>query len=109
VETNLFSAPSARLAALPRALRSTALFDYLLAVLRPRLLYVHGADAVAHLATRAGQPISLGKPISLRIGEWAGDLYATRHLSFQWRDSGVVEFAGTLRSKLQLEAHVVVA
>lgn len=100
VEANLYPIPSKRLSNLPRELRSLALFEYLLEVLRPRLLFVHGADAVAYLRSRAAVELALDRPMLMTVGNWSGTAYATRHLSYHWRDADVVTLGSTLGSML---------
>lgn len=96
VEANLYPFPSKRLSDLPREFRSTALFQYLLEVIRPQLLFVHGADAVANLRSRGAAQLTLDRPMGVTIGRWSGTVYATRHLSYHWRDADVVTLGSTL-------------
>lgn len=100
VECNLFAAPSRRLSDLPAALRSTALFDYLLETIRPRLVFVHGSEAVRHLRDKLGIALTSDSPEPVNGGNWRGIVYATRHLSYRWSDAGVVALGRTLRAIL---------
>ena len=100
VESNLYPLPSRRLLDLPRALRSTALFDYLLETLRPRLLFVHGTEAVAHLRTLSSKHLPTDQPTSIEYKSWSGIVYATRHLSYFGSDEDIVSLGAKLRAVL---------
>jgi len=52
LETNIHSVASASAAELAVSDRGTAVFDFLLARVRPRVILAHGDEAVAHLRTR---------------------------------------------------------
>ncbi len=49
LETNLYALATAQAKELPAQHRSTALFDFLLSEIRPKVLLLHGKDAEQHL------------------------------------------------------------
>ena len=48
LETNIYAAPTDQMSDLETKQRLTAPFDFLLDVIRPRLIIAHGADASRH-------------------------------------------------------------
>ena len=61
LETNLFPAWSNRLADLSAERRTTRVFDFLLQAIKPRLLFVHGRDAVSHVEKLAQRSLPLNQ------------------------------------------------
>lgn len=52
LETNIYAAPTDEMSDLETERRLTAAFDFLLEVIRPRLIIAHGADASRHCHQR---------------------------------------------------------
>jgi hypothetical protein len=84
LETNVFHVPSAREHRLARADRRTAVFDFLLETLRPRVMFVHGRSAVAVCEERFGVPLPRAEFVRVRYSGATFDVLAGHHLAYQW-------------------------
>lgn len=102
LETNIIHHYSARESDLPKELRrSTEVFDYLIATLKPKVLLVHGRSAVRHLQRLTSTDFVRGEFASVRYRNVAFDVLAHHHLSYQWSFAKVDELGRTLRRRLE--------
>lgn len=62
LETNIYSTPSASASELSSDLRSTAVFDFLLKRIKPRVILAHGEDAVAYMRRRNTTALLIESP-----------------------------------------------
>ena len=100
LETNLHAAWSARLADLPRERRSTAVFDFLLEAIKPRLLFVHGGEAVSYVERRAGCSVPLNQFQRIRLAGRETYVYGRHHLSYQLSNAECRNIGDRLRDHL---------
>lgn len=83
IELNLFHEYSPREAALPKEHRTTELFDFLLAALKPRLLFVHGSKPRQHLERKFGVTLPNDTFTQIRDGDVSFTIFtASKHLAF---------------------------
>jgi hypothetical protein len=62
LETNIYATAAEDYCDLSAGLRDTKPFDYLLAALKPEVIIVHGADAIAHVQSKAPAAAVLAVP-----------------------------------------------
>jgi hypothetical protein len=101
LETNIFPHHSPREHDLPHHLKRTDVFDFLLATLKPRILFVHGRSAVAHIKHLTGTELERGRFVSVRYQDVPVEVISGHHLSYQWSFAKVEALAGELRRKLE--------
>lgn len=89
VETNLYPTASPRLSELPTRLRTTDVFDFLIAAVRPVGLLVHGADAVRHIQPRCSGPISKLVPQVAEFEFGKVLVLGGNHLTRFWKDAEI--------------------
>lgn len=99
LETNLYSQPTARAAELHASKRSTQVFEFLLSQIQPRLLLVHGREAVKGLQDHLGQ--SIQKPEQeVTIQGRATQVLTIQHLSYQFSANKAVAVADQIHQRL---------
>lgn len=80
LETNIYSFPTASGADLMPQDRLTLIFDFLLNTIKPRLLHIHGDDAIGYFETKVGK-IAMEKPTEVDLGYGPVMIFATPHLT----------------------------
>ena len=100
LETNIYSSHSSREADLPRDRRNTQIFDFLLEAIQPRLGFVHGKSAVAHLSALLRKDLILGEFTHVAYQGVSFDVVAGYHLSYQWSYDKVEQLAQRLHTHL---------
>lgn len=88
LETNVYSWPSKRLKDLPKEKRTTAAFEMLVRYVAPRLLIVHGGDAV--------KVVRRLKP--------SAEIWERPHFAYQWSHDRADQLGLEIRSHLGLPA-----
>jgi hypothetical protein len=82
VELNVFAAYTQQERALRREQKQTAIFEYLLAALAPRVLVVHGRSARIQLTNLLGQELSVDDFTSAKLSGHEFEVFvAVRHFS----------------------------
>jgi hypothetical protein len=102
LETNIFQQYSPRESDLANEHRTTEVFDFLLERLAPRIVFVHGRSAIAHLVRLTGAQIARGAFTSVWYRGIAFDVYAGHHLAYQWSFAAVDQLGRTLRARCSL-------
>jgi hypothetical protein len=100
LETNVFATPSRRASELDRDAKDTRVFEFLLHVLRPQVVVVHGREArelVPVLLQPQRRPLDVShndrvlRPVRT---EWGEPLIAyTDHFAYQWSNARMDAFA----------------
>ena len=101
LETNIYPTYSRRKVELPPQDRNTRLFDFLLETAHPRLAFVHGKSAVAHLSAMVQQHLQLGDFTRVTYRGVPIDVIAGHHLAYQWSYEKVEVLAQRLRRRLE--------
>lgn len=102
METNVFQRHSPREAHLAEEHKKTEVFDFLLERLEPRVVFVYGRSAVAHLQRLTGAQIEYGVFTTVRYHEVAFDLFAGHHLAYQWSYAEVEQLGRALQARYHL-------
>ena len=92
-------APAPREAGGARAKRTTAVFEFLLGRLAPRVVFVHGRSAVAEVARMTGARIGHATFTPARFAGVGFEVFAGHHLAYQWSYAAVDQLGGALRAR----------
>jgi hypothetical protein len=99
LETNIFQHHSPREADLAVEHRTTEVFDFLLERLAPRVVFVYGRSAVAHLQRLTGARIAQGAFASVRYRGVAFEVLAGHHLAYQWSYAAIDQLGRVLQAR----------
>lgn len=104
LETNIYSKPTEKARDLRERERATQPFDFLLRTIHPRVILLHGQDAVKHIETIFETQIKLDSVQYVKT-EWGSvGTIAAPHLSRGWSEKRAREIGQILRSTSQIEA-----
>jgi hypothetical protein len=101
LESNLYQIASKQFADLPQELRSTDIFEFLLASIKPLALLVHGAEAARHIQPHCGGPLSKHAPQQADFGYGPVVVLGGDHLTRFWKDAEIRTGLQTLVSHLK--------
>jgi hypothetical protein len=104
LETNLFSAPTRSKSGLKAAARTTEIFHFLFAAVRPRLVWVHGADAYKFFSKATGRDDFQGQAQPATLNGHRFHLFGSPHLSRGVTYDQAAEWALELKALLGEEA-----
>ena len=79
LETNIYAAATDTAAALAEKQRVTAPFDFLLHTIRPRVILVHGDEAIDHLGKLSETNLTWGRDASVSLGGYEVWIVAEAH------------------------------
>jgi hypothetical protein len=99
LETNVFHHHSKRWRELPKEQRVTDVFDFLVATIRPRILFVHGKAAIEHLQKQTKTFFDPANFVRVTYKRTTLDVLSGRHLS-NWSFAQVDEVANKLREQV---------
>ena len=99
LETNVFHFHSKREAILPKSHRTTAVFDFLLKTVKPRIMFVYGRSAVRHVEQLLNVSLTLGEFASVQHGDRTFEVRAGHHLAYQWSFDAVDKLGHELRER----------
>lgn len=106
LETNVFHHNSRCAAELAKEDKRTEVFEFLLAKLTPRVLFVHGKLAIEHLKTLTGTQLVIGEFVPVRYLGNAFDAIADRHLSRGWSYAKIDQLGHRLRTRCESDQHL---
>jgi hypothetical protein len=98
LETNVFHHRSRREADLAVEQRTTAVFDFLVKRLKPRVIFVHGRSARMHLQNLTGTLIGRGAFTAVDHQAMTFDVFAGHHLSL-WSYPDVEQLGRVLQAR----------
>lgn len=106
LETNLYPFPSRRYTELLIEHANSDVFDFLVNAIRPRVMFVVGADTIAHVCSRADIP-QIPKDERFTCLTWSGvamEVMADNHFSHpgSWSNAKVDRIAAALRTRCQV-------
>jgi hypothetical protein len=93
LELNLYPYSSPREAKLDKELRDRRVFDYVLTLAEPKLMFVFGGSPTKELAAVLGCPLPFREYTRVIYGRKTFDVYVDNHLSYQWSDAAVKQLA----------------
>lgn len=93
LELNLFPYSSPREHKLADELRDRRVFDYVMSLADPKLVFVFGNTPTRELAELLGSALPLRQYTPVTLGGKAFEVYVDKHLSYQWRDAAVKQLA----------------
>lgn len=97
LETNIFPFPSGRENDLDPIYRDTALFDYLVDTIQPKLILAHGASVIKHLSKLYGKNLVKGEFVKVNHGGQPIEVRVENHFSYQWSFKAIEELAIEVR------------
>lgn len=100
LELNLFPYSSSREAKLPNELRDRRVFDYVLTLADPKLVFVFGGSPTKELAAVFECPLPFREYTRVTYGGKIFDVYVDNHLSYQWSDSAVKQLAQDFKARI---------
>jgi hypothetical protein len=100
LELNLYPYSSAREADLPAELRDRRVFDYVMTLADPRLLFVYGRTPTDELAAVLGCSIPEKQYTRVTHQGRSFEVYSDKHLSYQWSDAGVRQLAQVFKDRV---------
>lgn len=100
LELNLFPYSSPREADLPPELRDRRVFEYVLGLANPKLLFVYGATPTAELERVLGCDLPFREYASVTYAGKGFEVYTDHHLAYQWSDAGVRELADEFKARV---------
>lgn len=100
LELNLFPYSSPRESKLPKELRDRRVFDYVLTLADPKLMFVFGASPTKELSAVLGCPLAFRAYTRVSYGGKSFDVYVDHHLSFQWKDANLKKLAQDFKARV---------
>jgi hypothetical protein len=97
LETNIYCHFSRNEKALSAKFRDTAVFDYLLETIRPKVLFVHGAEGIRHMERLTGLSLFRDRFITVKLRGRRMWMVVGRHLSRGWSYAKVDDLGKQLR------------
>jgi hypothetical protein len=98
LETNVFHHQSHRQSALTRELQSTEVFDFLIATLKPEMVFVHGQPAVRHLQRLTSVVFDRDKFKTVHYAGTTFDVLTGDHL-YNWSYVRIEQLGSVLRKR----------
>lgn len=99
LETNIFPFPSVRENELKATYRDTALFDYLIETIQPKIILAHGASAIKHLSKLYGKELEKGIFTTVSHQGTTVDVRVENHFSYQWSFNAIKDLAVEIRNR----------
>jgi len=99
LETNIFPFPSDRENDLDPMYRDTALFDYLVRTIQPKVILGHGASVIKYLSKMYGKDLVKGEFIKVQHGGQSIEVRVENHFSYQWSYNAIKDLAIEIRER----------
>ena len=84
LETNVFSKPSPSATDLRQGDRQTRIFEFLLKVIRPRVLHIHGKEVREYFEIAYGVQLAVERVTNIKMPSGTIPVKSTHHLAYQW-------------------------
>lgn len=104
LETNLYTAVSPRLAELPRKLRTTDVFEFLLSTIRPTVVFAHGKKVRKHFQRLTRRTLVLNEFQTVDLDGALVDVLCTHHLSYQLSSEACRQIGQRIRDRVAAAA-----
>lgn len=101
LETNMFFRYSPDESSLPDEDRDTSVFDYLLAAISPKVMFIHGDSAIEHMEGLTGKRVRRDEWTRARVAGVELDVMAGYHLRYRWSYERVDRLGIQLRERCQ--------
>jgi hypothetical protein len=102
LETNVFHEFAPRESQLDKQQKSTVVFDFLIATLKPKLVFIHGRSAIRRLRRLTRSEFTLGEFVRVQYQDTKLDVLAEHHLSYQWSTERIEQLGKKLRDRLDM-------
>ncbi len=97
LDTNIFHIYSKELSKLPKDRRDSSICDYLIANIKPKLIVVHGAEAIRHLSGLSKESLSRDTLTSVKLFGATTYVYSGCHLARHYSYARVEEIGKELK------------
>lgn len=100
LELNLYPYSSPREAKLPKELRDRRVFDYVLTLADPKLMFAFGVSPTKELASVLGCDLPFRRYTRVSYQGKTFEVYVDNHLSYQWSDASVKQLAQDFKARV---------